>query len=252
MRQNSFARLFGLLTWKPWRAILPSEAVLFRAIERDCPTLLFDELDGVFSSANKDERKEALRALLNAGFEAKAKIPRCVGQGQNLEVKDFAVFCPKALAGIGRLPDTVRDRSIPIQLIRRSRDEEVERFRKREAEREVAAILTALEAWAKMPNIIEQLRAARPNIPEQLSDRQADICEPLLAIADMAGGDWPERTLGSLIKLCVQTSADDSLGVKLLADVRLVFDEVKIDRLSTQDLLRALVDLDTDSPWATW
>jgi Protein of unknown function (DUF3631). len=68
----------------------------------------------------------------------------------------------------------------------------------------------------------------------------------------MAGGGWPERTLGSLIKLCVQTSADDSLGVKLLADVRLVFDEVKIDRLSTQDLLRGLVDLDTDSPWATW
>jgi hypothetical protein len=105
-----------LLTPKPWRAILPSEAVLFRTIERDRPTLLLDELDGVFSNS-KDERKEALRSLLNAGFEEKARIPRCVGQGTNQEVKNFAVFCAKALAGIGKLPDTIRDRSVPIQLV---------------------------------------------------------------------------------------------------------------------------------------
>jgi hypothetical protein len=138
-----------LLTRKPWRAVLPSEAVLFRAIERDCPTLLFDELDGVFSNNGKDDRKEALRALLNAGFEHKAKIPRCVGQGANLEVKDFAVFCPKALAGIGRLPDTVRDRSVPIQLVRRAHDEQVDRFRKRDAEKATADIRLRFETWSQ-------------------------------------------------------------------------------------------------------
>src|SRR5262249_40597969 len=68
-----------LLVPKPWRAILPSEAVLFRTIENDPPTLLLDELDAVFTNS-KDDRKEALRALLNAGFERKATIPRCVGQ----------------------------------------------------------------------------------------------------------------------------------------------------------------------------
>src|SRR5262249_47513705 len=100
-----------LLVSKPWRAISPSEAVLYRKIEMDQPTLLLDEVDTVFSG-NKDERKEPLRALLNAGFERKAKVPRCVGQGSNYHVQEFAVFCPKAFAGIGRLPDTISDRCI--------------------------------------------------------------------------------------------------------------------------------------------
>jgi hypothetical protein len=137
-----------LFVLKAWLTVLPSEAVLYRKIEKDWPTLLLDEVDGIFTSKGKDERREALRSLLNAGFERGAQVPRCVGQGTNQEVRDFAVFCPKALAGIGRLPDTIRDRSIPIELVRRARDEEVERFRKREAKTEAAPIRAELETWA--------------------------------------------------------------------------------------------------------
>src|SRR5262249_49627373 len=115
----------ALLVLKAWRAILPSEAVLFRKIEKDQPTLLLDEVDGIFTGNGKDEKREALRSLLNAGFERGAQVPRCVGQGANQEVRNFAVFCPKALAGIGKLPDTLRDRAVPIQLVRRTRDERV-------------------------------------------------------------------------------------------------------------------------------
>jgi hypothetical protein len=240
-----------LVTPKPWRAVLPSEAVLFRKIEKDRPTLLLDELDGVFS-ATKDDRKEALRSLLNTGFEAKATIPRCVGQGTNLEAKDFAVFCPKALAGIGKLPDTVRDRAIPIQLVRRARDEKVERFRKREAEKEAAAIRTELGAWAKQPGIIEKLREARPSLPDALSDRQQDICEPLLAIAEVAGEEWPDRARAALVALCSQISDDESIGVKLLSAIRDAFNGAQCDKIATQDLLKALVDQETDAPWAIW
>jgi hypothetical protein len=190
----------ALLVVKAWRAILPSEPVLFRKIESDKPTLLLDEADGIFTSDGKDERREALRSLLNAGFERGAQVPRRVGQGSNQEVRNFAVFCAKAIAGIGRLPDTVRDRSVPIQLVRRSRDEKVERFRKREAEKEASAIRAELEAWAKL-DIIEKLRDARPSLPDALSDRQQDICEPLLAIADMAGGGWPPCALAPRLSL---------------------------------------------------
>ena len=95
-----------LLVGKPWRAVSPSEAVLYRKIESDQPTLLLDEVDTVFSGT-KNEHKEPLRALLNAGFERKAKVPRCVGQGSNYRVQEFTVFCAKAFAGIGQLPDTV-------------------------------------------------------------------------------------------------------------------------------------------------
>ena len=238
-----------VLTPKPWRAILPSEAVLFREIEKDAPTLLLDELDAVFTNS-KDDRNEALRALLNAGFERKATIPRCVGQNQ--EVKHFAVFCAKALAGIGKLPDTVRDRSIPIQLARRSRDEKVERFRKREAWAATETLRDALLAWSGNAATLDILREARPNVPETLSDRQADICEPLLAIADLAGGNWPERARVALVALSSQANEDDSLGVKLLSDIREVFKSAEADRLSSQQILSALVEQETDSPWAAW
>ena len=154
-----------LLAAKIWRAVSPSEAVLYRKIECDGPTLLLDEVDTVFSG-NKDERKEPVRALLNAGFERKAQVPRCVGQGSNYQVQEFAVFCAKAFAGIGRLPDTVSDRCIPIRLIRRSRHELVQRFRKREAETATSTVRAALETWSQQNGLIEKLRASRPEIPK--------------------------------------------------------------------------------------
>ena len=242
----------ALLVLRVWRAILPSEAVLFRKIEKDRPTLLLDEIDGIFSNDRKDERREALRSLLNAGFERGAQVPRCVGQGANQDVRNFAVFCPKALAGIGKLPDTVGDRAIPIQLVRRSRDEKVERFRKREAEKGASIIRAGLESWAKLPGVIERLREARPSLPDALSDRQQDICEPPLAIADMAAGNWPERARAALVNLYGQSDDDESLGVKLLSDIREAFNGAQSDEIATLDMLKALVDQDTDAPWASW
>jgi len=240
-----------LITPKAWRTISPSEAVLFREVDRGCPTLLLDETDTLFCNG-KDDRAESLRALLNAGFERKARVPRCVGQGSSFTVQHFAVFCAKAFAGIGSLPDTIRDRCILIRLVRKSRDELVERFRKREAEAIATPIYTALEAWAKCEVNIAALRASRPNIPDELSDRQADICEPLLAIADLAGGEWPERSRNALVLLCAAEAEDDSLGVKLLSAIHDAFVETGVDRLATKELLDRLINQETDAPWAGW
>jgi hypothetical protein len=240
-----------LLVSKPWRAVSPSEAVLYRKIERDRPTLLLDEVDTIFSG-NKDERKEPLRALLNAGFERKAKVPRCVGQGSNYQVQEFAVFCAKAFAGIDRLPDTISDRCIPIRMIRRSRDESVQRFRKRDAETATATIRAMLESWSQQHGQVEKLRAARPEIPNKLDDRQADICEPLFAIADVAGSDWPERSRNALVRLCASEAEDDSLGVKFLSAIRDAFVDADVDRLATKELLERLINQETDAPWAGW
>jgi hypothetical protein len=241
-----------LIVAKPWRAVSPSEAVLYRKIEIDQPTLLLDEVETVFSG-NKDERKEPLRALLNAGFERKAKVPRCVGQGSNYHVEEFEVFCPKAFAGIGRLPDTISDRCIPIRLIRRLREEKIERFRKRDAEAATLSIREGLASWAQQPSQAEKLRAARPDVPSELDDRQADICEPILAIADVVGGDWPQRCRESVIILCTaERDEDESLGIKLLSALRDVFSATHTDRQSTQQLLEQLIAQESDAPWAVW
>jgi Protein of unknown function (DUF3631) len=137
-------------------------------------------------------------------------------------------------------------------LYRRARDERVERFRKRDAQREATVIHNESEAWSKRLGIIEKLRQARPDLPDALSDRQQDICEPLLAIADMAGGEWPERARRALVTVRCQSDEDESVGVKLLSDMRGVFDEKKAARLPTKEMLEALVALETDAPWASW
>jgi Protein of unknown function (DUF3631) len=237
------------VTPKAWRVISPSEAVLYHKIDADKPTLLLDETDTLFCKGN-DDRGEFLRSLLNAGFERGAKVPRCVNKGE--EIKEYAVFCPKAFAGIGSLPDTVTDRCVPIRLRKKRRDENVERFRKREAKEVASPIRERFEAWMRDEKIMATLRMARPAIPDALSDRQADICEPLLAVADLAGGEWPQRAREALIEICVSEENEESIGVKLLSDIRRVFDEQGADRLSTIDLVKDLIALETDNPWAPW
>jgi hypothetical protein len=85
-----------------------------------------------------------------------------------------------------------------------------------------------------------------------LDDRQADICEPLLAIGELVGGEWPERARSALITLCTESQEDDSLGVKLLSAIREVFDATDDDRISTRELLERLTSQESDAPWAGW
>ena len=240
--------ILDLLVKKPWRTAGVSLAALFRKVERVKPTLLYDEIDTVFSNSKNDDTKD-VQGFLNAGFERGAKFSRCVGQNANLDVHDFEPFCPKALSGIGKvLPDTTADRCIPIELVRQAREEKVERFRKREAQAEPAGIRAELEAWSQRPGVVEKLRDARPELPDQLTDRQQDISEPLLAIADLAGREWSEQARAGLVKLCSQEE-DASKGIKLLVALRSIFDSTKKDKLTTRDILEELVAIE-DGPWA--
>ena len=245
-----------VLVLNPWFTGRVSPAVLIRKIDARCPTVLLDESDAAFGGER--EYAETLRGVLNTGYRRGGKASCCVGQGANITYQDFATFSPKAIAGIGRLPDTVASRSIPIRLKRAPRGT-IEKFRKRDVEREGSEIADQLAAWCKVN--IEKLRAARPEFPHQLSDRQSDVCEPLLAIADLAGGDWPKSARSALVELCTQGRAqDDSIGVKLLADIRYIFDHPQgqdgesappADRIASCDLAYALGEME-DRPWAEW
>lgn len=251
-KRSGKSRLLDCLRFlvrEPWCVAQPSEAVLYRKISNDRPTVLFDEADTVFSGGRSDDKREPLRALLNAGFTRGAKVPRCVGPNHALH--EFEVFCPKAIAGIGSLPATVADRSIPIVLVRRSKDQHVDRFREREIKGETNGISMLFQDWATDENTFATLRAAKPEVPNSLGDRQADICEPLLAIAELAAGDWPERARSALLELYSGHVEEESGGVQLLSALRDIFKTNESDRIATADLLRCLVDRD-DGPWASW
>lgn len=242
----------GQLVPRPWSVLNPSEAVLYRKLEADRPTLLLDEVDAIFAVRRSAENHEGLRALLNAGNRRGTMVPRCVGEGRKMVVKDFAIFGPKIVAGIGALPETVADRSIPIRLERRSRTEVVERFRIREAGEAAAPIRDALRDI--LEPLVGRLADARPAIPGALGDRAADSWEPLLAIADAAGGTWPARARAAAIALSGETSNDlddASLSVLLLADTRTIFAGRAVDRLTSSQLVSDLA-ADAERPWATY
>jgi hypothetical protein len=233
-----------LLVSRPWFTGRVTAAVLTRKIDAEHPTLLLDESDAAF--AGEKEYAEALRGILNAGYRRGGAASCCVGKGAEMGYKDFLTFCPKAIAGIGKLPDTVGDRSIPIRL-KRARRGEVARFREREAQREGSEIAARLAAWSA--SNLEMLRQARPEIPAQLSDRQADTSEPLLAIADLAGADWPKGARVALGELCRRAQGeDDSIGVKLLFDIKRIFAEKEVDEMPSGEVCEALALIET-SPW---
>jgi Protein of unknown function (DUF3631) len=170
-----------------------------------------------------------------------------------MEVKEFSTFSPKALAGIGEvLSDTLSNRCIEIRLVRRTREKRVERFREREAQAEHADLRAEIEAWAQHPEVIDALKAGRPALPEQLTDRQQDITEPLIAIADLAGGKWPENARNALIKLYQQGWDIVSVGIQLLGDIKTIFNEADTDKLPTTEMLNKLVAIESDRPWAAW
>jgi len=196
-KQSGKTRLLEVLrslVFCAWFTGRVTAAVLTRKIDAEHPTLLLDESDAAFGG--EKDYTEALRGILDTGYRRGGAASCCVGQGASITYKDFSTFCPKAIAGIGRLPDTVADRSIPIRL-KRARRGEVERLREREAQREGSAIAARLGARCAVS--VENLRKARPEIPQSLSDRQADVCEPLLAFADLAGGGWPETAKKALV-----------------------------------------------------
>jgi hypothetical protein len=246
--KSRLLEVLNLLVARGWHVSGVSEAVLFRKIEKICPTLLLDEVDSIF--ATYSEKTEPIRALINAGSRRGSQVSRCVGRDHDVE--DFAVFCPKCLAGIetGRLPETIRDRSIPIRL-QRKRDEKVERFRYSQAKEDAEALATEMTTWASKN--IESLKTIYPSLPSELNDRAAEGWEPLLALAEMAGGEWPERAALASVALCADVDIeDDSFGVQLLADLKRIWNVEDLGfTLFSHEICDRLGHLD-DAPWKTW
>ena len=237
--------VLSLVTANAWLTGRVTPAVLVRKVAAQKPTLLLDESDAAFKGDK--EYAEALRAVLNAGHRRGGVASLCVKAGADFELRDFPVYCPRGIAGIGRLPDTVADRAVSIVLKRRAPNELVSRFRWKEAKALAEPIREGLGLWAAAN--VGALQEARPIIPAELDDRAADGWEPLLAIADAAGSDWPGRARRAALSLSVGDGReDDSLGVRLLRDIEAVFDERRTDKITSSELVGSLVAME-EAPW---
>jgi hypothetical protein len=233
--------VIGRLSKRSLLASNISPAATFRAIEAMTPTLLIDEADAFMRD------NEELRGIINSGHtRPTAYVIRTVGD--NHEVKKFSTWGAKAIAGIGRLPETVMSRGLVLTLRRKLKGESVERLRHSD------------------PALFEMLRGklsrfgadygpligrARPKMPDALGDRPQDNWEPLFAIADVAGGLWPKETRQAALTLSGAERDAISASEELLEDIRDIFDANKSERISMAELLQRLLE-DETAPWATW
>jgi hypothetical protein len=213
-------------------------AVLFRLVDAHAPTILADEYDAWLND------NEELRGLLNSGHRHGGQAFRCVGD--NNEVRGFKVFAPAVLCGIGALPGTLHDRSIVICLERAKPGELRERFDSRRVDQE-KELCRKLARWCA--DNATQLESCEPVLPSVAFNRLADNWRPLFAIAEIAGGDWPQRAAVAFAKLNSQDDADaQGLGVMLLADVRQAFDQNQAEKIFSKTLVDTLCAM-SDRQW---
>ena len=232
-------RIISKLVPRPLMSSNASVAAIFRSIEICEPTLILDELD-TFANANPE-----INGIINAGHDRDlAFVLRC--EVDSLEPKPFSVWCPKVFAGIGRRKDTLEDRSIIIPMKRKAPSAKVERIRLDRLNifkpfRQKAA------RWAD--DYMGDLTSINPSVPEILNDRAQDNWRALIAIADLAGGDWPKKAREAALKLSGEEAQDDdSIQVQLLADIRDICADQDVRRISSEVLVRELVEME-DRPW---
>ena len=245
-RESGKTRVTELLSWMVPRAKPASDAsaaAIIRGIERDGPTLLFDEAQHFLNRRPDDP----IRGILLAGFTKRfATVERCEGEAH--EVRVFSTFCPKAMNGrkLATIDDMLTSRSVVIPMMRARKP-----LPELRADRDPVGEGIRRQCARWRDDHQSELREADPDVGARIG-RIAQVWRPLLAIADAAGGEWPEKARAAADTLAAVAGTFDSketLGTMLLADVRAVFEaKSNPERIKSGDLDEALCTL-PERPW---
>jgi len=231
------------LCWNAFITVNSSPAAVYRSITTDPPTLLVDEADTIFGP--KADGNEDLRGLLNAGHQRNRPAKRY--DAATNRVESIPTFAMAALAGIGAMPDTIEDRAVVVRMRRRADGETVQPYRHRRDRPALRQLAEELHAWLRADLAV--LEQAVPVMP--VEDRAADTWEPLVAVADHAGGHWPEQARAAVLALTTESaeSGASSDRVRLLVDCHAAIGDE--DAIPTALLLQRL-KADPEAPWADY
>jgi len=281
--KSTLLNILSRLVNRPLVAANVSPSALYRAIEELRPTLMIDEADtflkpndeltGILNAGYHRPTAYVLRvaseraSCRRRGNETPSSqnsptknTPKRRGEdttphlrGSSASPLDtrhssrlvrFSCWCPKVIARIGRLPETLADRCIVIRMQRKTPNDQCERLRNLDmvAVRKDLRQDLRKECAQFVQDHRDAIASAKPAIPAALNDRAADIWEPLLAIADCAGGDWPALALSS------DTRENNPVG-SLLLDIFVLFAMSGQDGIPTRTMIDSLNTQFTDRPW---
>jgi hypothetical protein len=224
------------------------------------PTVMFDEAESLNSEA-----AGTMRSVLNAGYRKGQVVPRTVGQ----RVVQFKIYCPKVFILIGDVFDTLRDRSIIINMVR---GESKRRFLYDEAQQEGAALRSEITAWMYQTGTRELTPAAAATVDhfktdraEYLSDRDEEIWAPIFAVCkalcperyrelqrlavDLCAAKTAEKTAYKTLDLFESKTEQTEYAEKAAVDLLAVINGDKA--IGSADAVQKLRDLDL-APWRTY
>jgi Protein of unknown function (DUF3631) len=244
---------------RPWTTGSITKAALFRVIAKWRPTLLIDEVD---TFVGEDEE---LRGMLNLSHRYDGSVTRTVGDTH--EPRKFPVYAAVALSGIGGLAATLADRSLPVTLRRKKRDEKTKPLRIGKTGH-LDELRRRIVRW--VADHEEAIAERDPEMPSSLLNREADNWTAVLAIADEAA--WSQRARQAA-EAAHKASAgeEDSVDIveRLLSDCRNILkpraaliaeynktaqgklapiEKIGITSVALTDSLTAL----EDGPWREW
>jgi hypothetical protein len=150
-----------------------------------------------------------LQNIFNQGYKRGGVVTQAGGRA-------YSVFCPKIMAGLGELPVTIATRSIPVPLAKKLPSEAVKTFYTKDviiAGAPLRERLVGIQA-----HILHFREAPHPPMPDWLTDRERELWEPLIAIADFAGDTWPDR-IRAASKVHRRGAGAESDNVLLLRDI---------------------------------
>lgn len=243
-----------------------SPPALYRAIEtglgsssgkvktkkRRPPTLLLDEAQSLKRVGS--ESVEVFKELLNAGIEKESRVYRCGSKSKDFKPEGFRIYCPKVVAMIGEPEGVLADRSLLVEMRRKTEEDIVQHFRLREVQPRADALREKLEQWAADN---EQAATTIYSTIEPLgieNDRMADLLMPLQTVLSIDGGDGLDTLSAYATHLDERDKRPESQswGVRLLAACREIFDgEEENAFIPTLTLIEHLISR-SEEIWSRW
>jgi hypothetical protein len=242
--KTTLISVLAAMAHKPLIASNITVGALFRAIDTCRPTLFIDEADTFLA------RNSAMRGIINSGNTWRTAYvlrlsssktrrgdppPPPALQAAEPGLKRYSCWCPKVIALIGEIPDTIADRSIVVKMARKLVTEPCAPLAELDtAEIKAKCARFALDAG---PSIAQSDKIRG----EGLNDRAADTFDPLYVIARQAGDDWEKKLHAAALALNATTPFDNR-GTEVLLDVLSVIAESGYDRMFSRDLVAGLRD----------
>lgn len=230
--------------------IYPQPAVLMRKAESEGKvTFVFDEISKKLGSGGSRNSSADFQSVLLAGFQRGGTVERSAGSDA---VREFNVFAPAAMGGRGILADDLMNRAVNIHMKKSPDAEKLEDFRIRTARYALEKTFGMLDSWSRASGDILEYMGTEP--PEAAKGRRADIWEPLIAIAELAGSDWLHAAMDACRTLETvdhsKGETDVPLSVKMIRHIEQMFhatgDGTPVKGMATADIIDGLVQLGWD------